>query len=669
MVMGSRLRGSRVQWIAAAACAAWIITILPALSHPYLPRIPRLFGGQPDWREWLLGRAAHIGTFVGAIAWGAWAQLSGVLKAAHGDFHFVPLTARGWFTEALTSGPIIGMLVMAALPPWLVCLFTWFLSAGDAGAPRRGVRAPSFVIAGGWTLALATALVPLLAARPSWLLLPPRHGDGARAPLSEWCVYSLHARARECETVVNETSGQGASGFSGFVFAGARCVPVADVPAPLPRDAAIARTAAMLERELGSRATVRRSADVGGERVDLVVSDGTSVLLAMDVEADAEERQVSSSKRARLAAAGIRDYWRLTVHPNRDPMRFDDLEWWRIDKDGRELVLAGGSGRNEDVQLRLTTVADFRLPIDDLLPIACSETPAPRGIQTASAVATPRPIPSEKAPAFAFVVDGTAPMPELTFGDVDSEGMARHARFTATSTRPVSGFDPAATGIAVHVRSLFEGQGKMALQALLPAGRTWRADSDRTWKYRDAAGTVAGITEVTVSALDDGRLAWQIDAARAGYRVVPAEVIAWGNVGVRLGAPSDVEAGGGAAVFFMVHGPLGCAWNGAHELTCRVPEPDDACSTGPDIVADDIMRCVTRRLANGQERFFATHGRYFGGSCADLLDGALPDLMTCISMGSISEFKVMTMHLQATHRQGCTWRSPPPAGAPPLVCS
>jgi hypothetical protein len=155
---------------------------------------------------------------------------------------------------------------------------------------------------------------------------------------------------------------------------------------------------------------------------------------------------------------------------------------------------------------------------------------------------------------------------------------------------------------------------------------------------------------------------------RPQFRIVPAEMPRWGSVGVRVGTPADVEANAGAAVFYKTYAPS-CAWNEPSTLTCRVPEPLVRCSTGPGVLPDDVMQCVTQRLASGQERFYATHGRYFGGSCADLLDGKLPDLVTCISMGSFSEFTVMALHLQATHRQGCKWRSPPPAGAEPLVCS
>jgi len=275
-------------------------------------------------------------------------------------------------------------------------------------------------------------------------------------------------------------------------------------------------------------------------------------------------------------------------------------------------------------------------------------------------------VPTDKAPTFVFVVDGSVPLPELTFSDVDAESVARRVHFTATSTRSPSGFDPMSSGITVDVRSMYD-VGPTPLRAALP-GHAWRADGGRTWTYRDAAGTVAGITEVTVRGLDDERLAWRIDAARARVRIVPAEVPRWGSIGVHVGAPADVEANAGAAIFFKTFGPS-CAWNEASTFTCRVPETTDACSTGPDIVPDDIMRCVTKRLASRQERFYATHGRYFGGSCADLLDGKLPDLVTCMSMASMSEFTVMALHLQATHRQGCKWRSPPPAGAEPLVCS
>ena len=641
--METRSPTSVGQWLAAAACIVWIATMAPIVPHVSPWQTPRGPGSERDWRHVVMERAGDAGTRIGGMAWVAWAETTGVSERAHGNPRFLPLSARGWLTEAMVTGRLVGMLLAAALLPVLVALGAWIIA--------RRPLVPAVPVALVWSVMLAGAAVSSTRSEPTWLLLPPYRPGSAQPSLSEWCPYSLHTRVSECETVLMATAGMGASGIGGYTYAGGRCVPAAEVAAPSPREAAIARAMAALQGAVESPATVRRSVELGGEMVDVVVADDASVLLAIDVLSTPPTAGDDAGRRDRLAAAGVREYWRLLVHPNRDPLTSDELEWWRRDGQGRGLTLAGSSSYNVDVALRLAAMPGFRLPITRLLPIACTRPAS-------------TPDPAEPDTSFAFVVDGTAPAPELTFDDVDAQGVARRAVLVATST--ATRLLPNADGLAIDVRPAYGGG--VVFRTALPAGGAWAEDGGG-WRYRDAAGEAAGITEVTVRPLADGRLAWRVEAARGKYRVAPADLTRWGNIGVRVGSPGEVNAGRGAALFFSTFGRAGCAWRTATTLACRVSDVADVCTTGGEATPDDVTRCLLRRLASAQVAFFATHGRYFTGPCPELLDGTLPDGVTCILTGTPSSFSASAAHVLGTHRGGCTWRTPAPDGATELSCS
>lgn len=252
------------------------------------------------------------------------------------------------------------------MPPWL-------LARVVTGRARTG-RDPSFVVASSWSVVvvlprLASVLLAVVLPKPVWLVMPP-FGDHAATPDATWCAYSHHARASECATALNDARCGHVAGIGRFQFADARCVPDVDVRRPSPHEAAVARLASALEGVLGAAATVRRDVELGGDHVDVAVASGERVLLAADVEIR-RWQQPTSPPRPTLLSHGVAEYWRVIVHPNRDPAALDEVEQWRADETTRSFTLAGGSSRSQDVSLRIAALPSLRLPLDDVLPDPC----------------------------------------------------------------------------------------------------------------------------------------------------------------------------------------------------------------------------------------------------------------------------------------------------------
>src|SRR5437870_7601963 len=155
----------------------------------------------------------------------------------------------------------LGMVVATALPPWIV--WAVFRRVGRAktralGSPPEPAPPvqdlpsadPSLAIAVGWSIALLAALTisvirELFHPVPTALMMPPARGSrgDTGAPISEWCAYSFHPRAGECEAALAKWSrGPVYYSVEGFSFVGARCLAVADYSLVRPRQAAIDHT-------------------------------------------------------------------------------------------------------------------------------------------------------------------------------------------------------------------------------------------------------------------------------------------------------------------------------------------------------------------------------------------------------------------------------------------
>ncbi len=602
MDSADRRRARAASWFAAALCTAWIVAILPELRVPFGHVMPR-FGGAPhDWLESYVGAACRLGYGLGAFAWFMWALASGVIPESGFDPHFIPLDARSWMHDTTDWGLVLGAIVAAMLPVWLVWLVGRLFARRppaaartfDAvaalrttaerslGAPRsyfvlvavglaewaiahatgsyhllslrgflativswavgivataaswglalsivdgrarslrelvggtsrllrvaaavaliwvvevaglvalvvpalvwlvatqfaplvvvtedrgalaalrrsaaitRGVRAklaavyfvsasvpmaiatgvsqltghweevvvaagivalpflmvldvvlyrslvatapssvplgfdprrldPSLMVAGAWSAMLVCTFLAevvggLVNPRPAWLMMPPLDGGGVQAPLSNWCAYSFHRRARECETALADNDPRtGPFGLRGFGFAGARCVPAMEIARPQPHDAAVTRALGALVSAFGPRAEVRRTASLDGLRFDVVVLDRSTPVLALDVA----DRRLTPGERddmARRAMVVVPEYWIAEVHGNHDPLRPAMLWQWRSTDTG--YAPAAGTGRNPDMLLRAGPGGALRIAVDDVLPPACDDRTSPSG--------------------------------------------------------------------------------------------------------------------------------------------------------------------------------------------------------------------------------------------------------------------------------------------------
>jgi len=537
--------------------------------------------------------------------------------------------------------------------------------AGSAPATRAGFRwrsllgDPAFVVGGAWSLALASVVVlrvggALLHPEPSLLLLPPLESAQARtdAPVAEWCAYSLHSRRRECEVAIEEAHRFQAFGVDGYAFDGARCVPLPDDAWSSWQARVVGRAAEGLAAALPSGTTIRRPYRIGTDEVAVAVvedePDG-AVVLALDAGDPATDTD-GVARAARLAAAGVPDYWRVELHQNRDPVLGGEmLAMWSEPQGGaRGYATTTRSSRNQDLRLRLSALPAARVAIDDILPErACSLRATAPAVQEARG-----------GEAGAFVVDGSEAPPALVFDDFDGDGVAHRLRFTAVA--PDDGFDPAASGLAVSIAGPFQGEG--VLDVVLPAGARWTsALGERSWTYHDADGSAGGVTDVLVREAGDGALSWEVRGGNGRWSTSLPVVRDWGRLDVRLGPPGAA----GRAAYFRTGGPQAtCRAEPAGAVTCQAPTPPEPCDVAEP---NDLVRCTVERLAMAEDVFFASHGRYFSGACGDLGFVRLPAGLSCALSASATTFSVSAWHPRMTLVTGCQWNSG--AASTPLRCS
>ena len=490
-------------------------------------------------------------------------------------------------------------------------------------------------------------------------MLPPARGSGTdtSAPLSEWCPYSFHARAKECQLAIGNAFRSHVSSTNGFGYTGAQCVPLAEAVAP--REAALTRAADVLERALGRRGRLVRQRTIAGLTVDLAVlapaADDDSVLLALDVGEDSSDRVVNTRTR-RLATAGVPEYWRIELHPSRDVLSIDSVRTWQQpDAASGQYFLVSGSSRNPDTSLKPVSFPGVAIPIDDLLAAPCGEARAKR------APHEDRPVGAALCSGLSFPLGG-APGPTIVFSDVGRDGVATRLLFTGVSTRPSTPFDPTVNGLAIQIGGPFFGE--TVLETLLPAGASWSRPDESSWTYRDPEGRSSGITEVAVHSAEAERLAWEIRGERGRYRASLDEMRQWGSLAVRLRAGTGSTEPCGS-VFFRTAAEVGtCHGELPGTVRCVAPDRLYACSSRDP---DARLRCTLQEVAHAEDVFFATHGRFFSGKCEDLLETALPPPLMCTVMGAGSVFTAVANDPRAT--MGCKWDSAPKAGAPPMTCS
>jgi hypothetical protein len=388
-------------------------------------------------------------------------------------------------------------------------------------------------------------------------------------------------------------------------------------------------------------------------------------LLALDVGEGLDDAR-TAARAARLAAEGVPDYWRVELHPNRDPLTMEMLRIWKDpDVASRRYASVSAYSHNADLLVRPTALAEVRIPIDEVLPFACERFPSPHAGEERPPASVSRPAGASSCHAPVFMLDANAPPPTLVFDAVGADGVASRLRFRAISVAPGDGFDPVTSGLVIGIHGPFLNEE--VVDAVLPAGGAWRrADGAHpSWAYRDPAASVAGIVDVTVRSTDDQRFVWEIRGERGRYRVPMEDIQNWGSIGVHLGSARGGNRETCGAVFFRTAGPgAGCLSNPPDTLTCRGPDRAAGCS-GDD--PDSLVRCAIRQVVAAEEVFFALHDRHFSGSCEDLPDVELPKGLVCALTGTATTFTVTMRHADAT--KSCTWTSNPSAGSPNPLCS
>jgi hypothetical protein len=430
---------------------------------------------------------------------------------------------------------------------------------------------------------------------------------------------------------------------------------------PSPRDRALAAAEAGLRRAFADTGVVERPGRVGDADVDLLVrpraGDGTGTLLALDVIAgklgDGTERM------RRMAALGVSDYWQVLVDPSREAIEMVTAYRDPEPLEGR-FRKGYGTSLSPDIDLRLASTADVRVPADTLQAVPCARPPGGRA--EAKPPRAAELVSPGRCTPITFTAVGEGAPAELHFADFDAEGLARRFRFNAESAPLGRPLDLAATGLRLAVRGPFQGQ--TAVDAVLPAGRRWIPSAAGTWTYRGRRGEPGGIARVDVRPTPTGGLRWDVAGERAAY-AVPRDVSRqWGRIEVAVA--SGEASGGGPCGSLFFHAPLGCH----HEtspaaLVCRGPEAASPCrSEDPD----GATECALRGAAHAEELFFAAKGRFFTGPCDLLQDLHVPDAVVCTVVGTSVDFSAVASHPSGTHRNGCRWESQQARAGSPMRC-
>ncbi|HYR95476.1 MAG TPA: hypothetical protein VEM57_02025 [Candidatus Binatus sp.] len=517
---------------------------------------------------------------------------------------------------------------------------------------RRGWRRdPALAIAAAWSIALMVPFIWAIMDRvthpnPAWLMLPPVRGDAAdtTVPLSGWCPYSQHASASGCEFALSLTANQ--YGIDGYSFAGARCVPTTEVRQPSTRQRIVRHLEDALRRALGDHAVIRRSARLGAESLDLVImaldeSETARPILAVDVD-DREAAELDRRHIARLAAAGLPEYWH--VSEPRGPMPAMVTVWTEPIRAQRGYARQRAFGGTGDPTLKPIRLGEAHFAPSDLVPPAC---PAP-----ALAASAPSPVCDG---ALAFVFDGSSPEPTLELTRLPGPTTPDVLRFAAVSTAPPS-FDPRRDALSVDLHAAYPPTD--LVHAVIPPGPRWIADAGgTTWTYDDPSGHSGGVTQVKITTVgrEARRLAWKIEVRPERDSVPQAPVPDWDNVVVRVRlGPSPRIPDPCGEVFFAVGIAAGrCLVDDENEtVRCSVSSAAPVC---PAADLDGLVRCTVEDTARAQDVYFARRGMYFSGACTDLPGVTDRAGVVCTTMGTSTNFSVTALHGGMKH--GCTLES------------
>lgn len=212
----------------------WVVVMGTAVSFPlFLPLRELLEPAVPPLGDLVIPYMASLVVFGSKFA----GFLAHVLAAVMGWESVVSPGIDSWLLAAKRIGELTGIVVAAALPAWVIVVWSRrrLVTRGGSAVPMRHLP---LAIATVWTIVVSQPLVGL-AGRvvfpvETWLMLPSVAAAHDEVPSPPgWCAYHLHPSAFACEAHRMTSHARKAdSSVQGFGFAGARCVSAADVPRP-----------------------------------------------------------------------------------------------------------------------------------------------------------------------------------------------------------------------------------------------------------------------------------------------------------------------------------------------------------------------------------------------------------------------------------------------------
>lgn len=214
---------------------------------------------------------------------------------------------------------------------------------------------------------------------------------------------------------------------------------------------------------------------------------------------------------------------------------------------------------------------------------------------------------------------------------------------------PVTTFDPVASGLSIELSNRYFGS---FVSADVPGGIRWRARPRGAASFFDADGTHGGVTRIKLKPLADGTMAVAITGRRQSYA---SNDIRPFKVAIGL-------AGAGCAEAFL--SPPACNLPTlGNTMRCVPPRPQKLCGDDPDA----RVRCDAVNAAAAQESYYASHGEFLSGECAELPGfTSSPDTL-CVMSGNELNFALVTVGTSSTIV--CVYDSFARPGDPNLVCS
>jgi len=248
-------------------------------------------------------------------------------------------------------------------------------------------------------------------------------------------------------------------------------------------------------------------------------------------------------------------------------------------------------------------------------------------------------------------------------------------RFTGRIRVSEDGFlDPAVAGVRLGMFSWVtsspdpKAATKALVAAYVPGGRGWRSRPDRgLWAFRDSRGRYDGITRVTLKRFDPDpiiesphqvTLAFEVVGRRGRYDITPEMVEQavnplqqepYGQVWMEFGLGDPRDASTPCNQRVLPYGDLpnySCAFSASgNVLVCSDPPPVGPCHVGDPL---DLTVCELQAVARAEEAYYAAHGTYFDGSCAELPGYTPTDPgytfldygMTCALTATATDFRV-----------------------------